>query len=39
MVEHDTGGEFVDVLTAGSRRADKLFLDVLFPHTQGVHAF
>jgi hypothetical protein len=37
MKEHDAGGNFIDVLTARSRSANKLFLDVLLPNTQGLH--
>ena len=37
MVEHNTGGNLVDFLAAGSRRTNKLFLDILLPNTQGLH--
>jgi hypothetical protein len=38
MVEHNTSGNLVDFLTAGSRRANKLFLDILLSNAQGLHA-
>ena len=38
MVEHNTGGDLVDFLTAGPRRANKLFVNVLLPNPQGLHA-
>ena len=38
MVEHNTGGNLVDSLTTGTRRPNKVFLDVLLPNTQGLHA-
>ena len=33
MVEHNTSGNLVHVLTAGSRRSNKVFLDVLLQDT------
>src|SRR5262245_24848747 len=38
MMEHDAGGGLIYLLTTGTRRPNKLFLDVLFPDTQGLHA-
>ncbi len=37
MVQHNTSGNFVDILTTGSRRPNKVFLDVLLLDTQGPH--
>ena len=37
MVQYNTSGNFVDVLTTGSRRPNKVFLDVLLLDTQGPH--
>ena len=37
MVEDDAGGRLVYLLTSGTRRPNKLFLDVLFPDAQGLH--
>jgi hypothetical protein len=38
VVQHDAGRHFIYVLAAGARRADKLLVDIGFPHAERDHA-
>ena len=38
VIEQHTGRDFIDVLAAGARRADKLLFYILLSNTQGPHA-